>query len=1246
MTTVRSLFILFLSLLISACSKTGGTKTSVKLNVTGIASLSATAGSGGTMLFGRSATGDMFGKIINGTEETLDVPNGDWTFYALMWDTNSSGLPLNDKVFCSKMPAKLGGTDLSLTFNLSNSNCTDPDFSNGKHYTSAGLVRFSDIFVEECDDITATTNWFCGVGNQGSALSYRLKFQNFKKPGSGGFVFGPEVMASACKKVDLADSTDLMNQGLPVNFPSGNGVSPFVVSIELFLGSNTCDTNDAKGVHSILLNNGLSSPGGGPNKVLTSTTSCSFTTPDWPVDLNEKRNLCDAYYGSWASSTCSSIPASITRFAPTCGTQSSGQTPVIKHLIALPKPAVCDKYAGVYSNIGSHPFAGGNGTIERPYKICTEWQLNQIGEYNAPVSYASSSFKLMNDMDMNKTDIIFPASKPYCNGQVGSVVDRHHNLNPLDVVTTNCTAINGLGGYSGTFNGNGKTIHYARIQVESADELGLVRRLTGNGRIVNLKFKNAEVEGLNNVGTVAGTMATGTSRINNIVVESPRIEARSQNGTNGSFAGGIVGNITGTNAEVTNVRVLNAEIRGRHHLGGIIGQSYGILKNAHFRGTITSHESGTGSVGGLVGMSGSGTQISSSLSEGMIDSSLQFIGGIAGTFSGTMNNTYSTMAIVSRYSSAAKLGGIIADATSASISNVYFDGSLQYLGGGTPTINGVYVTGTGGTNCYSSYAANPGSCAQILSNNLRTSLPTFSTPADWVFTSGSLPRLAWETRPCLHSSNQQSVAGQVTAGRGAAANPVILCNFSQLTSLSGRPQTEYYKMADDINLSSLTPATTVASFAGQLDGGGSILYGMYMTYVAGDNASSFEGLFRSASSGSSIKNLQLYGNTLINTAGTNDTGTGLLVGQNLGTVSDIILMSNKVQGYSKTGSVVGHNKNILKNVFVDGGEVKGELQIGGLAGFNETPGKIGKSSVRADVLPLGTVFTAIGGVAGLNSGEMDQVQFKGYLKSTSSTSNANNARVGGIVGYNLSGGTLTNTLFGNDASVQLANANYVGGIAGQNDGSINLSVALGKLIYSNAGANATPGENFHPVAGFTSGGTTGSYVLALQNKIASLKNQTTTGAACVGDGTTTCPVAPSISVDVDLFETSFGGGGSLKTLNPIVSATSTNFTFTGDNLASSTSLNMYKSFTLSNTTAIRTLTEMGTLSTLCPSGFSSNDAAGSCTGGFNIAEMNGYGSNRIINYFMALMYNQPEPANSPVWEFSTDEGPRLLQVDD
>ena len=88
-------------------------------------------------------------------------------------------------------------------------------------------------------------------------------------------------------------------------------------------------------------------------------------------------------------------------------------------------------------------------------------------------------------------------------------------------------------------------------------------------------------------------------------------------------------------AEVRNVRVEGADIRGRDHVGGLAGSNYGAASNSCSAGSV----SGESYVGGLIGAN-RGT-VSKSYSKGSVTGAMQSIGGLIGWSRGAVADSYS-----------------------------------------------------------------------------------------------------------------------------------------------------------------------------------------------------------------------------------------------------------------------------------------------------------------------------------------------------------------------------------------------------------------------------------------------------------------------------------------------------------------------------------------------------------------------------------------------------------------------------
>jgi hypothetical protein len=173
--------------------------------------------------------------------------------------------------------------------------------------------------------------------------------------------------------------------------------------------------------------------------------------------------------------------------------------------------------------VNADGFFGGTGTALDPYLICNVNHLARLP------SYPAANFKLLSD------------------------------------ITGSETALNDVPNFSGTFDGNNKTLSSfkwfgATTTTSGSLHLGLVRELSGT--IKNLRLDQIKIAGgvgaHIRVGAVAGQLN----------------------------AGGVI----------ENVRVTNSEIEGGL-VGGLVGRSYGTIKRSSYSGLVK----GSSVMGGLVG---------------------------------------------------------------------------------------------------------------------------------------------------------------------------------------------------------------------------------------------------------------------------------------------------------------------------------------------------------------------------------------------------------------------------------------------------------------------------------------------------------------------------------------------------------------------------------------------------------------------------------------------------------------------
>lgn len=173
--------------------------------------------------------------------------------------------------------------------------------------------------------------------------------------------------------------------------------------------------------------------------------------------------------------------------------------------------------------------------------------------------------------------------------------------------------------YTGTFDGNNKTIRGLEINQSGTDNVGLIGYLGSEGKVQNVTLANISVSGANYVGGIAG-QTYGT------------VENCSVNGTvtgkgftdTGGIAGSNYGTISGCSAEGT--------VTGSVNVGGIAGGSYlgVIIDGCH----STAAVSGISSVGGVLGNLGNNSFLMACYSTGNVTATITYgyahVGGVVG----------------------------------------------------------------------------------------------------------------------------------------------------------------------------------------------------------------------------------------------------------------------------------------------------------------------------------------------------------------------------------------------------------------------------------------------------------------------------------------------------------------------------------------------------------------------------------------------------------------------------------------
>ena len=227
--------------------------------------------------------------------------------------------------------------------------------------------------------------------------------------------------------------------------------------------------------------------------------------------------------------------------------------------------------------------------------------------------------------------------------------------------------------YTGTFDGNGKTIRGLKIDKSGTDDVGLIGCLGSGGKVQNVTLTNISVSGANCVGGIAG-QNYGT------------VENCSVNGTvtGQNPTGGIVGinygTISGCSAEGT--------VTGNINVGGISGLSvriYDTGTGSYLGSTIegchsTAAVSGSSSVGGVLGNLGNNSFLMACYSTGNVtvtSTDGSFVGGVVGINSqGTVTGCYHATGSITN-SGGDRIGGIVGDNYIGTVAACYWDNNLS-----------------------------------------------------------------------------------------------------------------------------------------------------------------------------------------------------------------------------------------------------------------------------------------------------------------------------------------------------------------------------------------------------------------------------------------------------------------------------------------------------------------------------------------------------------------------------------------
>jgi hypothetical protein len=634
--------------------------------------------------------------------------------------------------------------------------------------------------------------------------------------------------------------------------------------------------------------------------------------------------------------------------------------------------------------------------------------------------------------------------------------------------------VGGSTAFTGTFDGQGKTISNLTINRPSGQWVGLFGYNGASATVRDLGLLNVSVTGNTatggvvgeNHGTITGAYTSGSVAGN-------------------AGAGGIVGYNYGL---LSNVYSTSAVSAPTIYAGGIAGLSLGSISQAYATGPV----SGGSNVGGLVGYSGG--SITQSYATGAV-SGTSNVGGLLGYNGGTIAQSYwdsYTTGQAAGIGAGAASGGlneVTSDpAQSGAANDAYrqsaytgFDFTPGNASTGWFSIDG--QTRPFGQWEYSTNIANAHQL-QLMAMNLDASYRlTSNIDFSGGFVGGKYPGM-WSAAGFAPIGDLfTQFTGSLDGQNHVISNLSINLPSTSYVGLFG--YTTATSTLSDVSLQAATvtglnrvgilagmsfgtisnASTTGAVSAGGYGGGlagesqGSIANSSAAVTVTGLTAasSSMGGLVGWNNGAGIIQDSYATGNV---TAGNGSTRAGGLTAQNNGRILRSYATGAVSGGNQGVGGLVGFNSTGTPTI-VDSyatGAVTATSFGGGLVGVNSVGASIDNSYAAGAVSVASSTVTTLfgGGLVGTNSGLVTRSHATGVVDVTSTYAAATATSAGGLIGSNGSTATVTQSYATGAASaVSAAGTTATGGLIGRNVGgaTVTQSYATGA-----AGATSTAGS--------------------------------------------------------------------------------------------------------------------------------------------------------------------------------------------
>ncbi len=907
------------------------------------------------MVWGISTDGDSFSRVLNDSDAiALDIPNGNWTFSAVAWDSGDGTIMDNDAVRCARSTAmELDGDEVSVSLKLSGPNCNSANFR-GPASQMDTILRLrvcqdtTDILTvsDECTNDAIAVNRKSG---KAPIMSILVRLEEFDKFGSTAEQQGAGLSRCVAFASNLnglwPNPTDLV---MPVGDPANPSSTPFRTSFDLYPGSLDCGT----------------------------TGQAAFSTVTLPHGL-----------------------------APSAAGHKYFSGPTLHHLyLNIPDSLVCGSRGSLT------PFAGGDGSQGHPHLICSASQLYRIHDATTDMD---DSFRLMVDINLNPYSKGIAASAPACwtegqnwqpigynascapiaGGFRGSFFGGGHTITGMRM-RMDTDGVGFIGEWFPVIDGHMISgLIFDKPEVGGQSMVGVLvghkpLATTNYSLIANVEVRGGEVAaGKNGVNSYLGGIIGYGKRANLLSLKTSRLKVEGE----GSYIGGIFGLMTGNQINhklVSRSYVGAPEWSTASYVGGIGGQISSDNLNPGQFGEWASESIVVGSqyVGGLLGDWGS-TQLGSP------------------TFAHiALGHVYAAGSITMRGQTANHLGGLFGtNYVGANLNRAYFAGSLlndaqdPSCGGSCNIgwISGLAAT-LGATNVYVAEESSGGHfsilprsgagdagitiSARQPHNAVAPSIYDVSAmsgllTAAWVHEQGDLPRLLFEKHPCSKDADVDGITPRMALSAqkvkwGSASKPLMICRKDQFAEIDAHLETgKIGVIVGALNLGSSAELVKPSIQEGAyLTGEGGYIHGLRRVETGGTLSwAPFDTI------SGTLKHLLVAGTYLKSEASAN-TGSSIsgLALVNDGYIEDVKFLTGSIYQNNPNVVVSGlvrTNTGTMKDVSFEG-TLKGGGEISGLVSINSSTIQDSEASGR---LLLTIAGNDIAGVAGVNSGTIERV---------------------------------------------------------------------------------------------------------------------------------------------------------------------------------------------------------------------------------------------------------------------------------